>query len=101
MAVVKDLDYWRDTAKPVTGDVVAPVTVDVPEARALVVGPDDILLIVMPSGHEHAFEGHRAHLNSVLHNRFMLIAGDNIMLAKVKAEDWGRNALDQSQEARR
>lgn len=77
-------------------DITGPVTVDIPEARALVIGPDDLLVVVIPQGHAHAIQQHREHLHSVLGNRFIIILGDDVMLAKVKDEEWGRYALDQT-----
>lgn len=77
------------------GEPVGPVTVDVPEARALVVGVDEVLVVVFPSWVPmDVLAAHRTHLTEVLQNRFFLVTGNDIQLAKVRAQDWASSALE-------
>jgi hypothetical protein len=79
----------------ITGDVVGKTTVDMPAARGLVVGPDEILVVVMPAYSMHVMDAHRRHLREVLGDRFVMMSGDDVRLAKVKAEDWAGNAIEE------
>lgn len=89
----KDLE--RKTADAIGGELVEPVTVNIPEARAVTVAPDEVLVVVMPSWlSDQQRASHRAHLDDVLGKRYMLIYGEDVQLAKVKEEDWARDALD-------
>jgi hypothetical protein len=78
-----------------SGEVVNPAVVDMGEARALVIGPDDRLVVVMP-GDVRMFDlqAHADRIREAIGNRFVILAGNDIRLAKVKANDWDRPALD-------
>lgn len=74
---------------------VNPVTVDVPEARALTVGPDEVLVVVFPQWATPAIlDQHRERFTEVLGSRFILVAGDDVQLAKIPAEGWAPPALE-------
>lgn len=76
-------------------DIVGPVTVDMAPAKGMVVGPDDILVVVFPSWvDDTARQKHCDHLTEILGKRYMLMIGNDIQLAKVKAKDWADNAVD-------
>lgn len=69
------------------------VAVDVAEARGLVVGPDEVLVIVFPARATPDVIGmHAVRCREALGDRFLLAAGDDIRLAKIKPEDWGFSA---------
>lgn len=79
---------------PYVGDVIPPETLDLGEARGLVIGPDEILVIVFPGFVDpQQLDAHRARLREVLGNRFIAVMGDDVMLAKVRPDDWGQPAI--------
>ena len=78
-----------------TADVTGPVIVDLGgEARGLIVGPDEVLVVVVPGvlNPEQA-QAHHARMRAALGDRFLLVVGDNVLLAKVKDEHWARPAI--------
>ncbi len=84
------MDEIEWMSAPLTGDVTDTVTVEVREARALVVGRDEVLVIVFPRYVSmHDLMAHRARLQEGLGHRFILLAGDDIQLARVKEGEWG------------
>lgn len=78
----------------VPDDIISPVTVDLPKARGLVVGPDDVLVVVFPPLRQDELAAHRKELHRILGDRFVFVAGDGVQLAKVRREDWADNAVD-------
>jgi hypothetical protein len=94
--VVSDIEWRKPRDDVQTGDIVGRVSVDIGEARALVIGPDDRLVIVMPgyvNSDPQIVYAHAARIREAIGNRFVILAGDDIQLAKVKDDDWGRPAL--------
>jgi hypothetical protein len=93
VAAVNDIEWLHpdDEPTPAAGRVEVGVT----EARALVVGPDEVLVVVFPqwAGPE-VLNMHRIRLAEVLGNRFLLVAGGDIRLAKVQSSDWAPRALE-------
>lgn len=70
------------------------VTVDIRGAAAITVGPGEILVVVMPQwATPMVLREHREHFTAVLGNRFVMVAGDNIQLAKVRTDQWAAPAL--------
>lgn len=83
-----DIEWVSRTAHMISDDP-ADITVNIPEAHALVVAADEILVIVFPTWlTPMELDMHRARLKEGLGNRFILMAGDHVQLAKVKNHDW-------------
>lgn len=84
------------SAKAVYGSVVTErVSVDVPSAHALTVGPDEVLVVVLPGHVDPAqMQAHRDRIREVLGNRCLVVAGDDVRLAKVKIGDCPDRALE-------
>lgn len=77
---------------PLTDPGVTPVNVT--PAHGLVVGPDEILVVVLPQYvGMHALAEHREHFRRILGDRFVMIAGGDVQLAKVSAGDWAGRAI--------
>lgn len=75
-------------------EVLGWVRVDLAEARGLIVGPDEILVVVLPKFVGMAdVSRHRENFRAVLGNRFVMITGGDVRLAKVNANDWGPNVI--------
>lgn len=71
------------------------VAVDVAGARGLVVGPDDVLVIVFPARATPAvLQEHQHRCREALGDRFLLVAGDDVRLAKVQPGSWGQTAIE-------
>ena len=86
-----DIEWVRQS---VDGDV-TPVELDLTAARGFTVGPGDILVVVFPQWvGAPELEAHRQHLLDKLGDRFVLVSGDDVMLARVRDDQWGRPALD-------
>lgn len=65
-------------------------TIDLPEARALTLAADETLIIVLPRRiSKQEADEHHAYLYPYLGDRFVIIGGDDILLGKIKTEDWG------------
>ena len=66
------------------------------EARGLTVGPDEVLVVVFPrwAGND-VLQAHTARLRDVLGNRFIMVMGDDIQLAKVRKDQWAVGTHDQ------
>lgn len=92
---MSEIEWLSRSGASLEGDVVDGTTVSIPEARALVVGPDDLLVIVFPYFlGQVQMEAHRRRLREVLGDRFILLTGDNIQLAKIPERDWATGAID-------
>ena len=76
-------------SESVAGEPIGRLTVDIEQARALTLAPDEVLVVVFPSWvGQHNLDAHTTRLRGVLGNRFIAVMGDNVQLAKVRTEDW-------------
>jgi hypothetical protein len=89
-------DVARRTVDVVAGDVLDPADVTTKEARHMVLGPDDVLVVVFPTWvGTLALKEHEDRLRETLGKRFVLIMGDGVQLAKIKDTDWARGTHEQ------
>lgn len=86
---MSDIEWLRDEVVDAETYVA-----EIPEARALVIGPDDRLVVVMPGWlNMQEIDRHAARIREAIGNRFVILAGDDIRLAKVNGDDWDRPAI--------
>lgn len=89
MSAADDIEWLTPATTQRAADV------DLAPARGLVVGPGEILVVVLPSfATMEVLEVHRKHFQRILGDRFVMISGGDVRLAKVRSEDWGPGAFD-------
>lgn len=77
-------------SEPVEGEPIGRPIVDIEHARGLIVGPDEVLVVVFPQWlGQHELNAHSTRLREVLGNRFIAVSGGDVKLAKIKKDDWG------------
>lgn len=85
-----DIEWWE----PGTSGVYTGHVAGLAEARGLTVGHDEVLVVVFPTVRPDVLHAHAARLREVLGNRFILVSGDDVQLAKIKKDQWAVGSHD-------